>query len=404
MRILRSARVVLVLALVALSTGGSLRRAAPSAGARRQRSVARRRDARHGRDAVGSEPAGAHGGPRARRRGREADEHPPAGLHAVAGGRRTRHCRRADRHGAGLGGRRAARRTGGRPEAQRRRIPRGRQRRRPRRPDGARARRRRARRALRRGTAAARGPHDPRVAARPYRALRHLDAAGRAPRPSARLPAQDQRVRRLGRADVGAVHQGSRHLRLQRHRAHPAALGRCGGQSALPAAADRHDGRDVPARRRVRAGRLDLVPGARQGLRRSETGGVRAQGVGGGVREAAAHRRHLRPRRRSRAHAAEAPDGAAREADGQPAQIPSEGGDVGLASGLHLGVDGRVLRDPANPSPRGSPASSSARRCATACRSFARRRRSGTGFAITRTSRTACGASTRCRTGTSRTR
>ena len=101
----------------------------------------------------------------------------------------------------------------------------------------------------------------------------------------------------------------------------PPRIGRCGRQPALPAAADRHDGRDVAHRRRVRAGRLDLVPRARQGLRRSEAGRVRAQGVGGGVLEAAAHRRDLRARRRSRAHAAEAPDGAAREADGQPAQV-----------------------------------------------------------------------------------
>ena len=87
-------------------------------------------------------------------------------------------------------------------------------------------------------------------------------------------------------------------------------------------------------------------PGARQGLRRPEAGRVRAQGVGRGLLEAAAHRRDLRARRRSRAHAAEAPDGAAREADRQPAQVPSESADVGLAAGLHQGVDGRVLRHP----------------------------------------------------------
>ena len=309
----RAVRVMLVMALFALSAADPTARQTPKPAPAAERSVARRPDARRRRDAVHDEPPGAHGRPRPRRGGREAHEPAAAGHRPVARGGRPRHCRGADRHGAGLGGGRPARRACCGRETWPRRIPRRRQRRWPRRSDGARARRRRARRALRRGTAAARGAHGPRLAARPRRALRRLDAPDRPSRPSARLPAEDQRLRRVGRADVGTVHPRPRDLRIQRDRADAAAHRRCGRQPALPAAADRHDGGDVQARRRVLAGRLDLVPRARQGLRRSEAGGVRAQGVGGGVREAAAHRRDLRPGRRPRTYAAEAPHGHARD-------------------------------------------------------------------------------------------
>ena len=98
-------------------------------------------------------------------------------------------------------------------------------------------------------------------------------------------------------------------------------------------------------------GCLDLVSGDGQGLLRSEDGRVRAEGVGRGVPASAAHRCGLRPRRRPGPHPAEVPDGAARKADGEPAQISSEGGDVDVAAGLHEGLDERILRyheDPAD--------------------------------------------------------
>ena len=93
---------------------------------------------------------------------------------------------------------------------------------------------------------------------------------------------------------------------------------------------------DVAHRRRVRPGRVDLVPGDG-----SRTTAIRRQVESAlkewarGLLEAAAHRRRVRARRRSRAHAAEAPDGAAREADGEPAQVPPDGADVDVAAGLH---------------------------------------------------------------------
>ena len=64
--------------------------------------------------------------------------------------------------------------------------------------------------------------------------LRALDDADdAAPRPSARLPAEDQLLRRLDRRDVGAVHPRPGRLRQQRHRAHPAAFRRRRRQPAL---------------------------------------------------------------------------------------------------------------------------------------------------------------------------
>ena len=72
--------------------------------------------------------------------------------------------------------------------------------------------------------------------------------------------------------------------------------------------------------------------------------------------------------------AAEAPDGAAREADGEPAQVPSEGADVGVAAGLHRSVDGRVLRHPEDRAGLADAASSSARRSAISLPESARGR------------------------------
>ena len=60
---------------------------------------------------------------------------------------------------------------------------------------------------------------------------------------------------------VGTIHPRPGRLRHQRHRADPAALRRCRRQPPFPAAADRHDDRDVATGRRVRHRRLDLVSG-----------------------------------------------------------------------------------------------------------------------------------------------
>ena len=56
--------------------------------------------------------------------------------------------------------------------------------------------------------------------------------------------------------------------------------------------------RAVAHRRRVRPGYLDLVPRSGRELRRPRTNRVRARGMGNGLRAPAAHRLHLRPRRR----------------------------------------------------------------------------------------------------------
>ena len=112
------------------------------------------------------------------------------------------------------------------------------------------------------------------VAAR--RARPGLGAQVSAPRPSARLSAQDQLLRRLGPAAVGALHPRPGRLRHQRHRADPAPLRRRRRQPALSPAAARDDGRHVPDLRRLRPGRLDLVSGDGRGLRRSQDGRARA--------------------------------------------------------------------------------------------------------------------------------
>ncbi len=66
-----------------------------------------------------------------------------------------------------------------------------------------------------------------------------------APRPSAWLSAQDQLLRRLGPAAVGAVHPRPGRLRHQRHRADPAPIRRRRRQPAFSAAAAGDDGRHV---------------------------------------------------------------------------------------------------------------------------------------------------------------
>ena len=176
-----------------------------------------------------------------------------------------------------------------------------------RRPGRARRRQRRARRALRRRPAAPRAAHEPGPRPRARRASSVATGPNvSAPRPPARLSAQDQLLRRLGPAPVGAVHPRPGRLRHQRRRADSAALRRRRRQPALPAAADGDDGRHVAAARRLRPGRLDLVSGDGHGLLRSEDRRVRARGVGRGLPQAAADRRGLRARRRPGPHAAQA--------------------------------------------------------------------------------------------------
>ena len=110
-------------------------------------------------------------------------------------------------------------------------------------------------------------------------------SAARAP---AGLPPQEQLLRRLGPADVGAVLPRPGRLRLQRHRVDPAALGRRCGQPAFPSAADGDDAGHVPRRRFLWPGCVDLVSGDGQGLFRPEDRRVRAARMGRSLREVAA--------------------------------------------------------------------------------------------------------------------
>ena len=118
-----------------------------------------------------------------------------------------------------------------------------------------------ARRAVRGGRAAAQSADGSRHARSARRSESRERAEVRPARPSARLPAEDQFLRRLGRAPVGAVHPRPGRLRHQRHRADSAALGRRRRQPALSAAADADDDRDVAAGERLRPRRVDLVSG-----------------------------------------------------------------------------------------------------------------------------------------------
>ena len=156
--------------------------------------------------------ARAQGGAAAGRTGPEAHSGHAAGPDHLAGSRPHRHQRRPHRHAArrrpGIANRRPC-------HSGSRRLPAGVKRHRF---GGSsrRGRRRRARRALRRRPAAARTA----ACARRRRAgagPASVDDATNAPaRTSARLPAQDQLVRRLDRRDVGAVHRRSGGIRHQR--------------------------------------------------------------------------------------------------------------------------------------------------------------------------------------------
>ena len=167
------------------------------------------------------------------------------------------------------------------------------------------------------------------------------DAPARTP---ARLPPQDQLVRRLDGRDVGPVHPRPGGVRHQRDRADSAAVRRRRRQPAFHVAADRDDGRDVAHRRQLRPRRLDLVSGARQGLRRPGHRGRGREGMGRGLQAAAARRCRPGARRRPGPHRAAAHVRAARTPDEQPAPVPSGRHDVAVAAGLHRGLDEPVLR------------------------------------------------------------
>ena len=177
---------------------------------------------------------------------------------------------------------------------------------------------RRARGSVRRG----------RIVARARNAARLGDAAGhagypngaavRVARPSIGLPAEDQFLRWVECADVGELHTGPGGIRRQRHRVDSAAIRRCGRQSAFSASADGDDGGDVAAGAGVRPAMLDLVSGDGRGLLGRRDGGGGVEGMGRSFPQASADRRGVRARRRSGAHRAAIPDGAAGEADGEP--------------------------------------------------------------------------------------
>ena len=166
----------------------------------------------------------------------------------------------------------------------------------------------------------------------------------RAPRASARLSAEDEFVRRLVGADVGAVHPRSGGLRHQRGRADSAAHRRRGRQPAFSAAADADDGRDVAAAGPVRPRRLDLVSGDGRRLFQSRDGGEGPRRMGRRLPAVAADRRGFRSRRRSGPHR---PGRSVAVLEKQTANLHRyhpQGADVGLAAELQPGVARRVHR------------------------------------------------------------
>ena len=142
-------------------------------------------------------------------------------------------------------------------------------------------RQRRARRDLRQRLSAAavsNGAPEARTGFGVERSQRTKNAGARS---STRLPSQDQFLRRLERADVGAVHPRTGNLREQHRGTDAAKYGRRCRQPAFPVAADRDDGGDVAHRRRVRPGCVGVV--SRRWTRDysdSENGRGRAEGVG----------------------------------------------------------------------------------------------------------------------------
>ena len=202
-------------------------------------------------------------------------------------------------------------------------------------------------------------------------------------------------------ADVGAVHPRPGGLRHQRHRADSAALGRRRRQPALPAAADRDDGRHVAICDDYGLDVWIWYPAMDKDYADPETVESALAEWGEVFKQLPRIDAVFVPGGDPGPTPPQAADGAARKAEGQPAQVPSEGADVGLAAGLLAGVAGGVLRHP---------------EAGTGVADRHRLRPAGAGLAsapapdwsrrairsaTTPTSRTAGSASSRCRIGTS---
>ena len=167
------------------------------------------------------------------------------------------------------------------------------------------------------------------------RSRRRHRAQVSAARSSAWLSSQDQQLRRLGPAAVGAILSRPGRVRLQRGRVDSAAQRRRRHQPALSAAADGNDDRHVAR------WPTSMAWTCGSGIRRWTRTIRDPKTVEFALAEweevykaAAADRRDLRARRRSRAHAAQVLDGAAGKADRAAAQVSSQGADVDVAAEL----------------------------------------------------------------------
>ena len=171
-------------------------------------------------------------------------------------------------------------------------------------------------------------------------------------RPSTRLPAQDQRLRRLDARAVRTVHPRPGRLRNQRHRTDPAAFRRRRRQPAFPAAQDRHDGRDVADLRRVRHRCLDLVSGDGQRLfatprpstsrSRNGTKSIRRLPRIDAIFVPGGDPGHTRPKYLM---------ALLEKQTAVAAQVPSQGADVDVAAELFHRMDGRMVRHLMNQQP-----------------------------------------------------
>ena len=211
----------------------------------------------------------------------------------------------------------------------------------PHRPRGRHAprhRQRRARRAVRCGVAAAPSGDPPLLgAAARFAAGRRAGRHG-APlspaRPSGRLPAEDQLLRRLDRGRVGAVPPRARPVRRQRGRGDPAPVGRRSRLRPLSPAPDRHDGRRLRNRRPLRPRPVDLVSRLGRGLRGRGHRARRPGRVARGIRAPAAGRRGVHSRRRSGRDPGASVAGPGRASEALPQRAPSRGPDVDRAAGF----------------------------------------------------------------------
>ena len=171
-------------------------------------------------------------------------------------------------------------------------------------------------------------------------------AALPAARPSDRLPAEDQLLRRLDRGRVGTVHPRAGDVRRQRGGSDPAGVRRRGRLRPLPAAADRHAARGVRHRRPLRHRPVDLVsrPGVR--LRRRCHRAARARRLARGVRGDAADRRRVHPRRRSGIDTGAPAAGPGGTAQGIPARGAPARADVDRPTGVSRRRRSALLRRP----------------------------------------------------------